>query len=155
MNTGPLNEERDEALARVQLMAQEGSKWDLSPNDRRALKRTLMEIIHLREMLHDARAFVLDVTRDPLNAKYELACELLKNLTARLAAKEMPMPAKEDRSHVEIDTIEEVRRVLNDDGIPMWELKTREGSEFMEEVCLRAEHFNLGAVVTIRERIKG
>jgi|HubBroStandDraft_5_1064220.scaffolds.fasta_scaffold212687_1 hypothetical protein len=80
MSTGPLNEERDEALARVQLMAEEDSKWDLSPNDRRALKRTLMEIIHLREMLHDARAFVLDVTRDPLNAKYELACELLKNL---------------------------------------------------------------------------
>ena len=29
------------------------------------------------------RAFLIDVTRDPLNAKYELACELLKSITPK------------------------------------------------------------------------
>lgn len=45
----------DECLARVQMMASGDSTWDLSDNDRHALKKTLMEIIHLRENLHDLK----------------------------------------------------------------------------------------------------
>ena len=43
----------DECLARVQSMAVGDPAWDLSPNDKHALTKTLMEIIHLREQIHD------------------------------------------------------------------------------------------------------
>lgn len=45
----------NECLERVQLMANGDPTWDLSENDRHALTATLMEIIHLREQLHDLR----------------------------------------------------------------------------------------------------
>jgi hypothetical protein len=47
--------------------------------------------------------------------------------------------------------MEEVHRVVDEDGKPTWELKTHEGSEFMEEVQLRAEHFKVGTVITTSE----
>ena len=45
----------NECMERTQMMAEGGYNWDLSDNDRHALKAVLMEVIHLREQLHELR----------------------------------------------------------------------------------------------------
>ena len=50
-----MQETLDECLNRVQMMANGDATWDLGENDLHALKIVLMEIIHLREQLHDLR----------------------------------------------------------------------------------------------------
>jgi hypothetical protein len=63
----------------------------------------------------------------------------------------MAFSMKKQRTHVDITSIEQVKRVTGEDGIAAWELQTREGPELMEEVRLRAEHFAEGTIITIRE----
>jgi hypothetical protein len=56
-----------------------------------------------------------------------------------------------ERTHVEITSIESVKRITDENGEAAWELQTREGPEVMREVRLRAEHFAEGTVITITE----
>lgn len=64
------NETLNESLERVQLMASGDPQWDLSDNDQHALKKVLMEIILLREALHDLREAISPGRK--ANAEYYL-----------------------------------------------------------------------------------